>query len=107
MGEKLRIFLEAKSPDYESTIYAAYYYFDATRSELSFQTEWSVRSGAQWMHVYDGKPVLTSIKGKSIDTFSSETRFAEIDFTSYYLQPLGKLFLTCSPRPTCSIRSDC
>ena len=107
MGENLRIFLEAKSPDYESTIYAAFYYFDAARSELSFQTEWSVKSGAQWMHVYDGKPVLTSIRGKSIDTFASETRFAEIDFTSYYAQPLSNLCLTRSFRSSRNVCGDC
>lgn len=84
--------MEAKSADYESTIYAAYYYFDAEKFQFYFQTEWNIKSGAQWMHVYDGKPVLTGIRGKSIDTYSSETRFAEIDFRSYYATPLGRFF---------------
>lgn len=94
--DQMRMFLEAKNytSKKRETISSALYIFDMNHESFTSPKEWIIESFVQWPHYEDDEWVLTTIRQKSVETFSSEINFIEIDFKRYFAEVPSRISLT-------------
>ena len=89
--DEIRMFIEAKNDEDRQTITSSLYKFSIKSKIFLPPKEWIIQSFVQWPHYEDDEWVLTAIRQKSVETFSSEINFIEIDFRRYFAEVPSKL----------------
>jgi hypothetical protein len=93
-GNQIRMFLEAKNNtgNRKETVISALFVFDIEANVLLPSKEWMIESFVQWPYYDDGDWFLTTIRQRSVETFSSDINFIEIDFSRYFAEVPSSLY---------------